>query len=97
MTTTTTAVSLRPPATRVLEDAPTDPLEKLRAFLDTLRMKDKVGPKAFAEFERELHERVMQVERDVIAAEMVKLDIDADAVVIDGKLHRACCASRRRT
>lgn len=88
MTTTITSVSLCAPATRVLDDAPGDPLEKLRRFLDTLPMKDKVGPRAFAEFERELHERVMQVERDVIAAEMEKLDVDADAVVINGKVHR---------
>lgn len=51
-------------------------------------MVGKTGPRAFAEFERELHERVMAFERDVIAAEMATLDIDADAVVIDGKVHR---------
>src|SRR5262252_8872015 len=33
----------------------TQPLEKVRAFLDTLSMTKKVEPGAFAEFERELH------------------------------------------
>lgn len=65
-----------------------DPLSKLRAALDALRMKDKKGPAAFAEFERDLHARLMEIERDVVAAEMAKLDVDAPAVVIAGKVHR---------
>jgi hypothetical protein len=51
-------------------------------------MKEKMGPLAFAEFEKELHERMMEAERDIVAAEMARVDIDADAVVIDGKVHR---------
>jgi len=65
-----------------------EPLDRLRAGLDTLRMKDKRSPQAFADFERELHERVMEFERAEIGAEMSKLDVDADAVLIAGKLHR---------
>jgi hypothetical protein len=51
-------------------------------------MKEKIGPKAFAEFERELHERVMQLERYVVASEMAKLDVEDDAILIEGKVHR---------
>jgi hypothetical protein len=65
-----------------------DPLDRLRGHLDTLRMKDKRSPGAFAEFELELHTRVMELERDVVAAEMAELDVDAEAVLIAGKLHR---------
>lgn len=75
-------------AVKSVPSEPNTPLEKLREFLETHAMKEKVGPKAFADFERDLHARVMEVERDVIAAEMVKLDVDADAVVIEGKVHR---------
>lgn len=77
-----------PRATPVPTEGRADPLERLRAFLDTHRMKEKMGPGAFAEFERELHERMLELKRDVIAAEMKRLDIDAPAVVIDGKVHR---------
>jgi hypothetical protein len=63
-------------------------LEKLREFVETHRMKDKVGPQAFADFERELHRRFLEAERDVIADEMARFDVDADAVLIDGKVHR---------
>ena len=63
-------------------------LEKLRKFVETHRMKAKMGPHAFAEFEKELHERMMEAERDIVASEMARVDIDADAVVLDGKVHR---------
>ena len=63
-------------------------LEKLREFLDDHRVKAKTGPRAFEEFERELHARMMDVERDVLAAEMCELDVDAAAVVIEGVVHR---------
>ncbi len=75
-------------ATSVPAEVATSPLEKLRKFLETHRMKSKTGPRSFAEFERELHERVMEVERDLVGAEMARFDIDADAVVIEGKVHR---------
>ena len=74
--------------TRVQDEADPTPLEKLREFIETHGMKGKTGPRAFAEFERELHARMMQAERDVLAAEMIKLDVDADAVEIAGKVHR---------
>lgn len=63
-------------------------LEKLREFVETHRMKDKIGPQAFADFERELHQRFLEAERDVIADEMARFDVDVDAVLIDGKVHR---------
>ena len=64
-----------------------NPLENLRAFLDDRPMKPK-GGRAFADFEKELHEKLLAIERDVIAREMAKLDVDVEAVVIDGKVHR---------
>src|ERR1019366_2033696 len=64
------------------------PLEKLREFLEKEGMKSKTGPRSFADFERELHERMMGAERDIVALEMAKLDVDAPAIRIDGKVHR---------
>ena len=75
-------------STSVPSEALRGPLEKLREFLETEGMKSKTGPRSFADFEQELHERMMKAERDIVAAEMSKLDIDADAVVIGGKIHR---------
>ena len=76
------------PATCVPSEGRIDPLERLRAFLDTHRMKEKMGPGAFAEFERELQSRMLEVQRDVISVEMARLDVDVPAVLIDGKVHR---------
>ncbi len=75
-------------ATRVPTEARATPLEKLRRFLETHRMAGKVGPRAFADFEAELHARLMSFEREVIASEMKSIDVDVPAIVIDGKLHR---------
>lgn len=75
-------------STSVPSEALRGPMEKLREFLETEGMKSKTGPRSFADFEQELHERMMKAERDIVAAEMSKLDIDADAVVIGGKIHR---------
>jgi hypothetical protein len=75
-------------ATRDLKEAKSTPLEKLREFLETEGMRSKTGPRSFAEFEREVHERMMEAERDIVAGEMARLDVDVDAVVIAGKVHR---------
>lgn len=76
------------PVTRAPEGGRGATLEKLREFVETHRMKDKVGPQAFADFERELHRRFLEAERDIIADEMARFDTDADAVILDGKVHR---------
>jgi len=81
-------VSVANAVTSVLIEGAPSPLEKLREFMETHRMKSKMGPQSFADFERDLHARVMEVERDLVATEMARHDIDADAVVIDGKVHR---------
>jgi hypothetical protein len=82
------SAALKSPAARSTPMRESTPLDRLRDGIDTLRVKDKKGPRAFAEFERDLHARVMAFEREVIAAEMSKLDVDVDAVLIEGKVHR---------
>ena len=39
-------------------------------------------------FERELHEYVLEVERDVLAEELARLDVDLPAVTIEGEVYR---------
>jgi hypothetical protein len=82
------ATETRSPVTRVPAGGRDATLEKLREFVETHRMKDKIGPQAFADFERELHRRFLEAERDIIADEMARFDTDADAVFINGKVHR---------
>ena len=75
-------------ATCDLQETKSTPLEKLRKFLETAGMRSKTGPRAFGDFERELLARMMEAERDIVAGEMARHDVDADAVVIAGKVHR---------
>jgi len=63
-------------------------LDKFGAFLEAERVKKKTGAQAFADFEQRLEERMAELRRDIIAEEMARLDVDAEAVVIDGKPHR---------
>ena len=69
-------------ATRDLREAKST-LEKLGEFLETEGMRSKTGPRAFEDFERELHARMMEAERDIVAGEMARHDVDADEAVID--------------
>jgi hypothetical protein len=88
MMTPNRATETKSSATRVPEGPRAAALEKLREFVETHRMKEKIGPQAFADFERELHRRILEAERDIIADEMARFDTDADAVLIEGKVHR---------
>src|ERR1035437_5247535 len=81
-------VSVARAATSVPREVRQTPLEKLREFLEKEGMKSKTGPRSFADFERELHERMMGAERDIVALQMAKLYVDAPAILIDGKVHR---------
>ena len=83
-------------ATSVPARAIRGPLEKLRDFLEDQGMRAKTGSRSFADFERELHERMAEIERDIVAAEMVKLDVDAAAIVVDGKVHRRVLKQTQR-
>ena len=62
-------------------------MEQLRSFIEGRRTSTK--PVADLEaFERELHERVLAVERDAMAAELARFDIDVPMVLIDGVPHQ---------
>lgn len=71
------------PSTPAREDA----VQQLQAFIAARRSSEKpVGD--LEKFERELHERVLAVEREQMAAELAKFDIDQPVVKIAGVVHR---------
>ena len=45
-------------------------------------------PPDLERFERELHDHVMAVERDLLAAELNRYDVTADEVTVDGVSYR---------
>jgi hypothetical protein len=60
-------------------------LERLGAFMAEDR-KGKEGD--FLNFERELHSRVMDLERELLQEELERADTDADAIRIEGVIYR---------
>jgi hypothetical protein len=58
-------------------------LGRLRAFL-TARQEAAPAIGELEQFERELHAQVLEVEREVLASELARLDLDVPTVVIDG-------------
>jgi len=63
-------------------------LARIRRFLEDRRMRSGDKPGSFADFEKELHARIMDLEREMIAEEMTRADVDADVVVVDGITYR---------
>ena len=49
----------------------------------------------FERFERELHQRFVAAEREVLAGELQRLDVNLPAVTIDGRPHRRVVSDRR--
>jgi len=63
-------------------------LDGVRKFLEAHAMRGKTGAREFYDFETELHQRLMEAEREVVGAVMAASDVDADAIEIEGVVHR---------
>ena len=63
-------------------------LDGVRRFLEDHAMTGKTGPRDFYEFERTLHERLLEAEREIVADVMAASDVEADAIEIEGRVHR---------
>ncbi len=63
-------------------------LDGIRKFLEDHAMAGKTGAREFYEFEKELHARMMEAEREILGGVMAASDVDADAIEIEGTVHR---------
>jgi hypothetical protein len=70
------------------ESGPEEALARIRRFLEDRRVRPKNQPESFAEFEKSLHAKVMELERELVAEEMARADIDAGAVTVEGDTYR---------
>lgn len=75
------------PPSRTSAAEPSAALAEFLSFVKERRITKEV-PKDFAVFERELHARVMALEREVLAEELAKADVSTDAVVVGGVVYR---------
>ena len=60
----------------------------MRRFLDDHAMTGKTGAREFYDFEKELHARLMEAEREILGGVMSASDVDADAIEIEDRVHR---------
>jgi hypothetical protein len=70
-------------------------LDGIRKFLEDHAMQGKTGARDFYDFEKTLHERMLQAEREIVADVMAVSDVEADALEIEGRVHRRVLRSRQ--
>jgi hypothetical protein len=63
-------------------------LDGIRKFLETHAMAGKTGAREFYDFEKALHERLLEAEREIVADVMAASDVDADAIEVEGHVLR---------
>jgi len=65
---------------------PHDVLDDLHRFIDQHRART-IGSFDFEQFEKDLHERIVALEREMLAEELSRHDVDVPAVLIHGEVH----------
>lgn len=70
-------------------------LVKLRAILNDAGMRKKAPEESFANFEKRLHDQLQSVERDLVAEEMGRADVDATAIRVEGIGYRRVLRSKQ--
>jgi hypothetical protein len=63
-------------------------LARIRGFLEDRRMSAEKEHGSFADFEKDLHAKVMELEREVLGEDMARADVDVEAVVVAGDTYR---------
>lgn len=70
-------------------------LSQVRGFVEAHRMKHRIPGSGFAEFERGLHAVVAGIERDLLAEELARADVDQQVIFMDGVPHRRVLRSEQ--
>lgn len=78
----------RIPKQVIREKVLNDGIAGLRQFVKAHRMKHQRPGSGFAEFERGLHGKMMELERSILAEELARADVDQEQVWIEGVPHR---------
>lgn len=85
---TSTARTITPSAVPHPPLASEEALACIRRFVEDWRMAAGKKPGSFADFEKDLHAKVVEYERELVAEEMARADVDAGAIVVDGVTYR---------
>ena len=68
-------------------------MERLGQFVQEWRAQWADNPPDFERFERELHEQVMAVERELLAEELARYDVTAEQIEVEGVVYRQALTS----
>jgi hypothetical protein len=68
-------------------------MQRLGQFVQDWRAQWADDPPDFERFERELHEQVMAVERELLAEELARYDVTAEQIEVDGVAYRQTLTS----
>lgn len=60
-------------------------------------MTGKTGAREFYDFEKALHERLLEAEREIVGEVMAASDVEADAIEIAAAFTGECSEASRRT
>ena len=71
-------------------------LERLRQFVLGWDEQWMTGPPDFESYEHELHQRVMAIERELLAAELARYDVTAKQIEVEGVKYRQTLTSTER-
>ena len=63
-------------------------LDGVRKFLEDHPMTGKTGGREFYDFEKALHARLLEAEREVLSNVMASADVEADAIEVEGRVLR---------
>lgn len=89
MTTTARAVVSPPSSVTPLRHlGAEEALRRIHRFVEDWRVRTRDKPGSFADFEKDLHAKVMEFERELIAEDMARADVDVEAVVVEGATYR---------
>jgi hypothetical protein len=72
-------------------------LDGVRRFLEDHAMTGKTGAREFYDFEKALHERLLEAEREIVGEVMAASDVEADAIEIAAAFTGECSEASRRT
>jgi hypothetical protein len=81
-------VSSLPSVAHQLRVGAEEALARIHRFVKDWRMQTRDKRGNFADFERDLHAKVMEFEREVLAEDMARADVDVEAVVVEGVTYR---------
>src|SRR5689334_18208154 len=84
MTNTARAIVPSPQTTPQPSLVAEEALARIRRFVEDRRMRTQDKQGSFADFEKELHAKVMEFERELLTQDMARADVDAEAIVVDG-------------